>query len=409
MRLSELASRVSGRVVGEDCDVVGIRHDSRAIQSGELFAAVPGQSVDGIRFVRAAMERGAVAVLTQESALECELAQLVVSDARAALGPVSHAIYGEPTRALTTVGITGTNGKTTTSWLLDEALTKLGASPSLVGTIETRGPGIRETSTHTTPEADDLARFARSVLQQGATHLVMEVSSHALALHRVGGVRFEVAAFTNFTQDHLDFHGGMDSYFAAKRELFVSHSPERSVLFVDDPSVRRLASELNQPLTVSRLDPNADVFADQVELSRAGITARVRTPSGTFVLRSALVGGHNLDNLLVATGCLSALGYSPPAIAEALSAARGAPGRLSRVLTSLDLTVVVDYAHTPDALENVLRTLRPLTRGRLLCVFGCGGDRDRGKRPLMGAAAARGADVLFVTSDNPRTEERSSR
>ncbi len=410
--------RATGLVRGIHGDtktqVSGVRHDSRAIQPGDLFVAIRGESSDGARFVDTAISKGARAVLADRE-LACPVPVVVVDDARKALGPVAELVYGQPSRAIPVIGITGTNGKTTTTWITDEALTLAGHTPALIGTVELRGPGgFRETAAFTTPEADATSRFLRAMIDHGASHLVMEVSSHALALHRCDALTFDVAVFTNLTQDHLDFHPSMEAYFEAKSRLFLELAPRVSIVRVDDVWGARLAREVSDVIAndarrslvrVSR-DPSADAEIKPRSWSstRDGIVGDITTPWGSLALRSPLVGAHNLDNLLFAAAAMGAVGIDLDAIARALSLVKGAPGRLERIESDRDLAVLVDYAHTPDALTNALSALRPLTPSRLFVVFGCGGDRDRGKRPLMGRAAADGADVLVITSDNPRTE-----
>ena len=400
-------------------EVSGVRHDSRAIEPGDLFVAIRGDSSDGARFVDTAIDKGARAVLADRE-IACSVPLVIVDDARKALGPVAERVYGEPSRAVPVIGVTGTNGKTTTTWITDEALTLAGYAPALIGTVELRGPGgFRETAAFTTPEADATSRFLRAMIDRGASHLVMEVSSHALALHRCDALTFDVAVFTNLTQDHLDFHPSMEAYFEAKARLFLDLSPRVSIVRIDDAWGARLASAVSSViardtrrslLRVSR-DPLADAEIKPRSWSstREGIVGDITTPWGSLALRSPLVGAHNLDNLLFAAATMGALesargGIELDVIAGALSRIKGAPGRLERVESERDLAVLVDYAHTPDALTNALAALRPLTPSRLFVVFGCGGDRDRGKRPLMGRAAAEGADVAVITSDNPRTE-----
>ncbi len=416
LRLEALRASVPVRAIRGDASVqvVGVRHDSRAIEPGELFVARSGERADGARFVAEALSRGAVAVLADHP-IDCPVPLVLVDDARSALPFVAEAVYGHPSREVRVIGVTGTNGKTTTSWILDEALAAMGAHPALIGTIELRGPGgFREPSSFTTPEADHIARFLRAMRGRGASHLVMEVSSHALGQHRVDAITFDTAIFTNLTQDHLDYHGSMERYFEAKARLFLELEPRLSIVRVDDAWGVRLAQEVARrvgsggPRTLLRVsrDPrsSADLRPRRWESSREGITADVDTPWGLLPLRSRLVGAHNLDNLLFVAAALGAAGVSLAEIASTLAAVRGAPGRLERVEAADDVAVVVDYAHTPDALVNALAALRPLTPGRLILVFGCGGDRDHGKRPLMGQAAIDGADLVLVTSDNPRTE-----
>jgi UDP-N-acetylmuramoyl-L-alanyl-D-glutamate--2,6-diaminopimelate ligase len=408
-------SGLVGSVRGDaSVEVRGVRHDSRHVEPGELFVAMRGETSDGATFVEAAIARGAAAVMADRP-LPCPVPLVLVEDARRALAPVAEHVYGHPTRAIPVVGVTGTNGKTTTTWITDEALTAAGRAPALMGTVELRGPGgLRERAAFTTPEADAISRFARAMVDRGASHLVMEISSHALSLHRTDALRFDVAVFTNLTQDHLDFHGTMDAYFAAKARLFLDHAPRVSVVRIDDTWGARLAAEVaariagdpaRSLLRVSR-DPasGADLRPLAWESGRHGIRGTIATPWGTLALESALVGAHNLDNLLFATATLGALGIPLDTVAAALRTVRGAPGRLERVADPRDVAVLVDYAHSPDALEAALVATRPLTPGRLFVVFGCGGDRDRGKRPVMGKIAGERADVAVITSDNPRTE-----
>jgi UDP-N-acetylmuramoyl-L-alanyl-D-glutamate--2,6-diaminopimelate ligase len=344
---------------------------------------------------------------------------VIVDDARRALGPVAELVYGQPSRTVPVIGVTGTNGKTTTTWITDEALSAVGARPALIGTVELRGPGgHRERAAFTTPEADATSRFLRAMIDRGASHLVMEVSSHALALHRTDALTFDVAVFTNLTQDHLDFHASMEAYFEAKARLFLELAPRVSIVRIDDAWGARLARAVSSAITgdtrrsllrVSR-EPHVDAEVKPITWSstRDGLTGEILTPWGSLSLHSPLVGAHNLDNLLFAAATLGALGIALDAIAGALASVRGAPGRLERVEGAEGIAVLVDYAHTPDALSSALAALRPLTPGRLVVVFGCGGDRDRSKRPLMGRAAAEGADLVVITSDNPRTEVSSA-
>lgn len=407
LSLANLRDRGLGEVSGDPGVIVrGVRHDSREVEPGDLFVAIPGRTTDGTRFVEEALARGAVAIASQ-TPLSFDTPQIIVPDARRALGALAAWVYGDPTSRLEVVGLTGTNGKTTTSWLLDEALRALGERPALLGTIESRGPGVREPAPFTTPEGDAIARFARKVADAGATHLVMEVSSHALAQHRVDAVRFAVAAFTNLTQDHLDFHGTMEEYFSAKARLFRELSPRAAVINVDDPQGAALAEECDTPLLlrVSTAGADAELRVLERTYSREGLRARVDVLGHEAEIVSPMVGAHNLENLVLALGCLTALGHELPAAAAAISSAPGAPGRLERVEGLEDVAVLVDYAHTPDALAHALDALRPITPGRLLVVFGCGGDRDALKRPKMGEAAASRADLVVVTSDNPRTED----
>ncbi|MBO6940769.1 MAG: UDP-N-acetylmuramoyl-L-alanyl-D-glutamate--2,6-diaminopimelate ligase [Deltaproteobacteria bacterium] len=390
----------------EDADVTGVQHDSRAAGAGDLFVAIEGASFDGTRFAPGAIESGAVAVLASRP-LELAVPQLIANDVRRAMAFAAHAVYGHPTAHLDLVGITGTNGKTTTSYLVDGMLRALERSPWMLGTVEIRAGEERRPASFTTPESDDLARFAREAVDGGASHLVMEVSSHGLAQDRARGARFAVAAFTNLSRDHLDFHGTMEAYLEAKASLFTEHGPKAAVINVDDPAGAQLAERIPNALTVGRRE-NARLRIVGSTMAREGIRAELSYGGQPLSLESSLVGGHNLENLVVALGCGIALGIDPAEACAALGRAPAAPGRLEPVADPRGVTVLVDYAHTPDALHNALRAVRPITEGRLMVVFGCGGDRDPGKRPQMGRAAAEGADVVVVTSDNPRTEDPSA-
>ena len=405
--LQAIADRTGARLHLPEgtCDVAvrGVQHDSRAIAAGDLFAAIEGASFDGTRFASGAVERGAVAVLASRE-LPLPVPQLISGDVRHAMAVAAHAVEGDPTRDLELVGITGTNGKTTTSYLVDGMLRELGRSPWMLGTVEVRAGEARRPARFTTPEADDLARFAREAVDAGAGQLVMEVSSHGLAQARVAGAHFAVAAFTNLSRDHLDFHGTMEAYEAAKASLFLAHRPRVSVLNVDDPAGARIAAAVPDAITVGRSE-DARLRIVDARFERTGIQASLTFDGAPLSLGSALVGRHNLENLAAALGCGLGLGLPSAEAAAALGRAPAAPGRLEPVADPRGSTIVVDYAHTPDALVNALRALRPITAGRLVVVFGCGGDRDAGKRPQMGRAAAEGADLVIVTSDNPRTED----
>ena len=406
MALSTLVSEgFARRVHGEaSVRVGGIRHDSRAVEPGDLFVAIAGLRHHGSEYARDAIARGAVAVLA-EAPLDLPVPVVVADDALVSLSAIARRLYGDPTAALDVVGITGTNGKTTTAYLIEAMLFATGARPAVIGTVSFRGPGGERPPTHTTPMADDLMRLARWAVDTGATHLVLEVSSHALAMHRVDGARFRVAAFTNLSQDHLDYHGDLESYARAKRRLFDELAPACSVVNIDDPLGADIARTAQGRVLRCSRHPSAEAEVRAVEwrTDRDGIHARVATPSGEVALTSPLVGEHNLENLLVAFGCGVGLGLDTTLTLRGLATCRGAPGRLERV-DARDLAIFVDYAHTPDAVERVLRAVRPLTPGRVWIVFGCGGDRDPGKRPLMGRAAAELADVAVLTSDNPRSE-----
>lgn len=411
--LGEVAARLPGsRLIGNPATRVShLFHDSRRVEAGTLFAARRGATSDGRRFVGDAIRAGAVAVLTDDEALAllAGVPALFVADVAQSLGAASAAVYGPVSEGLEVVGVTGTNGKTTTTYLLTSALASSGARPGLLGTLGCHFEGETFPSGHTTPEADELARRAAWLRARGATHLVMEVSSHALALGRVEGVRFRAAGFLNLTQDHLDLHGTMHDYGEAKARLFTDFAPAASVINVDDPFGRALADRAQGELvrvSPSGTTPGARLSLSAWASSAAGSRARAHFEGGDVALETPLIGEHNRENLSIALGLALALGLSPEDAARSLALAPQVPGRLERCSgPDDDIAVVVDYAHSPDALARVLTTLRPLATGGLICVFGCGGDRDPLKRPLMGEAVGRGADRAVLTNDNPRGED----
>jgi UDP-N-acetylmuramoyl-L-alanyl-D-glutamate--2,6-diaminopimelate ligase len=388
--------------------VAGVRQDSRQVEPGDLFVARSGERSNGLDFVPEALKRGAVALLVEQGvdARVFGVPLLEVRDVRRALGFAAERVYGRPSRKLALVGITGTNGKTTTSVLLEHALNTLGARPARLGTLGFSFENERTDGNLTTPEADDVSRLVASVAGAGGTHFVMEVSSHALSLARVDALQFRVAAFTNLTQDHLDFYPSMAEYGAAKERLFTELSPVASVVAVDGEFGAALAGRAKGRVLTTGLSGAASVRPLSVTLDARGVRAELTTPSGGARIESRLVGEHNLENLLTALGVLVELGYEPDAAARALGSAPPAPGRLERCDEDTDdVRVLVDYAHTPDALARVLAAVAAITEGELICVFGCGGDRDPGKRPQMGAAVGRAAARALLTSDNPRSED----
>jgi UDP-N-acetylmuramoyl-L-alanyl-D-glutamate--2,6-diaminopimelate ligase len=391
--------------------VRGVRQDSRRVQQGDLFVARKGEKTDGLQFVQAAIDKGAAAIMAQEDHApqgDLPVPVLLVRDIRTAISQAASMLYGHPGRALEVVGITGTNGKTTTSYLVQVAIAGAGKKAAVLGTLGARFEGLDLPSGHTTPEADDLIRMAATLRNAGATHLVMEVSSHALAQHRADAMRYRVAAFTNLTRDHLDFHGTMEAYAQAKGRLFHELAPGAAVINVDDPFGAELARKATCPvLRVSSMQRAiAEIRpATSVDHDLRGIRCDVATPKGTIHLDSSLVGEHNLSNLLLTIGIVAALELPMDGAAQHLGTGIVVPGRLERCdAPGDDIVVLVDYAHTPDALQRALQALRPLTSGRLHCVFGCGGDRDRTKRAPMGEIAGRLADVAILTNDNPRSE-----
>ncbi|MFI7668959.1 Mur ligase family protein [Nocardia sp. NPDC049526] len=419
--------------------VTGIEQRSHAVQPGDLFAALPGAQAHGARFARDAVERGAVAVFTDpagaELAGELGVPVLVREQPRSVLGELSGALYGNPSERLRIVGITGTSGKTTTAYLVEAGLAAGGLSTALIGTIETRIGGRRVPSALTTPEAPQLHAMFALMVEQGVDAVVMEVSSHALALGRVDGVRFAVGAFTNLSQDHLDFHADFEDYFAAKRRLFESESPvaaRTSVICVDDEWGRRLAADLTAPITVSTTGSGTWQLTGEVSAHGAEQEFTAAGPGANVDVRLRLPGRYNVANGLLAVAVCAAAGVEPAVAAPALATV-DVPGRMQRVERGQDFLAIVDYAHKPAAVESVIATLRGHlaagatgpeaernhaghrerrksdtaadTGGRLAVVVGAGGDRDAGKRPLMGAAGARGADLLIITDDNPRSED----
>jgi UDP-N-acetylmuramoyl-L-alanyl-D-glutamate--2,6-diaminopimelate ligase len=414
--LADIAHGVGAiKIVGNSNVVVtGVRQDSRQVLPGELFAVRGGARTTGWNFVADALARGAVAVMAEADLSPVPLAvpMVVVRDVRSAIARAAAIVYDDPTRALDVVGITGTNGKTTTSYLVSRALESSGQRPGIIGTVGYRFEDLVLDAPHTTPESDEIARIARTMRDRGASHLVMEVSSHALVQGRVEAVHFRAAAFTNLTQDHLDFHGDMAAYGAAKARLFLDLTPGASIVNVDDNFGRDLANRIKGPLlrVSSAVGSSADVAPTSVSLEPNRTRAALRTPKGNVEIDSALIGAHNLSNMVVCVGIAAALGLNLDATASALAEA-SVPGRLERCDgAGDDLVVVVDYAHTPDALERALSALTVLregtrSAGRLICVFGCGGDRDPNKRAPMGRAVAQWADIAVVTNDNPRTED----
>ena len=406
--LVKLLARVEARVKGDaSVRVSSLCQDSRRVRRGELFAARPGISENGATFVRDAVQRGAAAILVEKGALLPELGVPVVEvhDPRLALALAAEALQGFPSASVRVVGITGTNGKTTTSWLAQQAINGAGGRAARLGTLGFSFQAECVDSSLTTPEADEISRYVARVRERGGSELVMEVSSHALAQARVDAIRFAVAAFTNLTQDHLDYHGSMDEYARAKRRLFEELEPSASAVNVDDPLGREIARFAHRRLLrVSRV-AEADVFPRRVEHDARGIRGEIVLPSGAVELQSRLVGEHNLDNLLMALAISEALGFAAARAAIALGQAAAVPGRLERCdVPRDDVIVLVDYAHTPDALRRALAAVRALGRGRVICVFGCGGDRDPEKRAIMGEVVAAGADRAMVTNDNPRSE-----
>ncbi len=390
--------------------VAGVECDSRRVVPGSVFVAIRGERADGASFAPQAAGKGAGLVVAETAAPPALTSPwLTTPDARRALAAAAAAFFSHPSEALLAIGITGTNGKTTTSYLLGDILEKAGLRHGRIGTVGYRIGDREYDAARTTPEASDLQRFMRDMVDAGCRACVLEVSSHALVLHRVDFVRFSGAIFTNLSRDHLDFHQGMEDYFAAKRRLFEMLPPGApAVVNIDDTYGARLAADFPQAVTYA-LDREADVVPARLSLSLDGLTCDLKTPRGPLHLQSPLLGRPNVYNLLAAVSMALRLDVALEAIEEGSRAMAQVPGRLQRVSGPADaVTVIVDYAHTDDALRNLLETTRPLTQGRVITVFGCGGDRDRTKRPLMGAVASRLSDLVILTSDNPRSEDPAS-
>src|SRR3954452_22853422 len=414
LRASGLAAELRG---DSSVEISDLAYDSRQVGDGTLFFCFPGERTDGHDFAAKAVDAGAAALVV-ERALELDVPQALVEDARAAMAPVAAAFNEDPTSELTVVGITGTNGKTTTAFLVRHLLESAGNQCGLLGTVRQVVGGNVEEVERTTPEAIDLQRTFARMLEAGDDACAMEVSSHALVLHRADAIDFAVKVFTNLSQDHLDFHADMEDYFAAKRLLFASEGGAPmieleggvSVVNLDDPYGQRLAGELSTGdggdcITFSAAGGAADLSARGVSFDATGSRFLCMSPQGELDVETPLPGDFNVSNALAALAVAHALGLDLGESARALASAEQVPGRFESIDEGQPFGVIVDYAHTPDSLENVLAAARRLTGGRLISVFGCGGDRDREKRPLMGRAGADLSDVAVVTSDNPRSED----
>ncbi len=404
-------ARLVGRGDGADVEVRAVRDDSRQVVPGDVFVAVKGLRSDGHSFAHVAVERGASVLVVQEWLPQFKMPQVVVPSTSKALGPLVARSWGDPAKAMTLVGITGTNGKTTTTYLVESILAAAGKKPGVIGTVEYRWGGETHEAPYTTPTPHVLHETLAKMKTAGCTHVVMEVSSAARVMDRLAGLDFAVGAFSNLTQDHLDVHGTMEAYRDAKRRLFKDHvKGGTSVVNVDDAEGDGMAGTADpqhtKTLRVSIESDRADIRVLFKESTVKGIAASFQTPRGEVSVEAKpLIGHYNVANLALAVGIAEALGIEHDHIAAGIASLAGVPGRVQRIPNHIDLDILVDYAHTPDALRNVLSALRPLTRRRLICVFGCGGDRDPTKRPKMGAAVAELADLAVVTSDNPRTED----
>jgi UDP-N-acetylmuramoyl-L-alanyl-D-glutamate--2,6-diaminopimelate ligase len=389
-----------------DIPVTGVSADSRTVAPGMVFVAIPGFTQDGHAFVPEAVARGAAAVVVQRAVESADVTVVTVPDTRVALAQISAAFYGHPSRELILIGITGTNGKGTTAALIDAMLTHAGTNCGLIGTLGAKIGDKEIDLGRTTPEAPELQALLREMVDAGITHAVMEVASHGLALHRVDGCRFRAAVFTNLTQDHLDFHGSMDEYRRAKQRLFEMVDADGvAVVNADDAAASSMIQATRARVVTYGMTQLADITAADIRLGVDGTAFTVRTPSGSASVRSPLRGKFNVLNALAALATAETQGVALEASAAALADFPGVPGRFEAVDEGQPFAVIVDYAHTPDSLKNVLRTAREFAQGRVIAVFGAGGDRDRTKRPIMGRLAAELADTAIVTSDNPRSEE----
>lgn len=405
--LRNLASLVDGRVVGDGTVTVrDVTHDSRQAGPGTLFVAIPGANHDGHDFAPAAVAAGASAVMVERE-LEVAVPQLVVGSTRRTMAPVAAEVYGHPSRRLRLVGVTGTNGKTTVTHMIESIVGAAGRRAGLIGTVHTRVGRTSIPNTRTTPESSDFQRLLASMVDLGAEVVAAEVSSHALQMHRVDATRFTVSAFTNLSQDHLDFHGDMDTYFRAKARLFEPDRSEHAVVWIDDPAGRRLLDMLEIPVTTVGAD--GDISARDLSSDVRGSHFTLTSPQGTGEVRLPLGGGFNVANALIAAGCCLALDLPLSAVVRGLTEFEGVPGRFEVISGDDPVRVVVDYAHTPAGIASAIAAVRELQAadekaGRIIVVFGAGGDRDRAKRGQMGEAAT-AADLVVVTSDNPRSED----
>jgi UDP-N-acetylmuramoyl-L-alanyl-D-glutamate--2,6-diaminopimelate ligase len=411
MKLTELLAGVGTEPVASTkakADITGLTSDSRSVKPGDLFVAVPGTKVDGVQFAHEAVQRGAVAVLSEKTIGGLSVPLFITPSVRKALALVAGNFYGNPARELVMLGVTGTNGKTTTAWLVESICTAGMNSVGLFGTIGVRFSGQTREATHTTPDPITLHRTLREMIDAGVDTVVMEVSSHALAQDRVHGLTYRAAGFTNLSRDHLDYHKDMEAYFQAKRRLFTENLSPGGMAVVngDDTATNRIYNEMRQLKRQSWKFSRAgagELSASNVEFTTNGIKATLKTPAGDIAIKSQLIGAHNLENILCAAGIALAAGASRKDVQEGIERVTRVPGRMER-LEKNGVTVLVDYAHTDDALNRAVDSARSVTKGKLVVVFGCGGDRDTGKRPLMGEVASQ-ADLPIVTSDNPRSED----
>ena len=416
MTVAQLVAALNGQVAiveqrgALDRSVTSVTDDSRAVASGSLFVAVKGERADGHRFVAQAVQAGAAAIVAQESVEMGLLPFVKVVDSRKALGLIGSRFYGDPSSQLSMIGVTGTNGKTTTTYLCKALLEGIGRHVGLIGTVAYQIGAETIPASHTTPGALELQGLLQRMTQAGLNSVVMEVSSHALAMDRTAGCEFDAAIFTNLTQDHLDYHRTMEEYFQAKLRLFTGlgkgkKTGQRAIVNMDDSRGAEIRAACRVPVWGFAVKSQADLKAERIHLSMDGSRFSAATPAGTFTVESRLVGEHNVYNLLGAIGVALHTGATCDQVREAVASVINVPGRFERVSAGQDFTVVVDYAHTEDALVRLLTAAQVLRTQRIITLFGCGGDRDRSKRPKMGRAAVEYSDVVVLTSDNPRTED----
>lgn len=388
-------------------EIKAITYSSKKVNPGALFAALKGTKTDGNLFINEAIDKGAVAVLSENPCPQnFPAAWIEVKDSRQALAFASANFFNHPSSKLKVIGITGTKGKTTISYLLEEILKKASFRPSVIGTISYRGPGLKDTAERTTPEAPEIQKMMRSTLDQGATHCIMEVSSHSLDLKRVEAVDFDISVFTNLSGEHLDFHHTLENYFNAKKKLFLPGAKKKiAVINSDDPWGLKLLNELKVPALTFGIESKANIIPLRYSFSQKGIEAEIKYPGGSLNFSSPLLGRANLYNILAALSTSLVMKISPLFIQEGLKSLKKIPGRFEKIENSLGLNIFVDYAHTDDALKKLLQTARELCPKKIILVFGAGGDRDKSKRPRMGQAAGELADWTIITSDNPRSED----
>ncbi|MER3446421.1 MAG: UDP-N-acetylmuramoyl-L-alanyl-D-glutamate--2,6-diaminopimelate ligase [Candidatus Dadabacteria bacterium] len=401
------------RVLGsDDIEITGVCYDSKEVRDGSLFVAIRGEKTDGHKYVESAIRSGASALLVEEIPQNHfrDVSIIQVEDTKSALAEVSANFFGHPTKELTLAGVTGTNGKTTVTYLLESIWQEWGKNVGVIGTVDYRFSGKRIPAVRTTPESLDLMNLFRNMRDSAVWYVVMEVSSHALDRKRVFGCHFDAAVFTNLSQDHLDYHGTMENYFEAKKRLFsevLRKSEKRekfSIINIDDSYGKKIAKEAAGQIIPYSILNSEGVYTEKADITSEGIHAILNTPWGRVEISSKLFGKHNLYNILAAVSTALSLGVGIEFVERGVSKIPGVPGRLDRVENPFGITILIDYAHTPDALRNVLAAIRPFTRRRLILLFGCGGDRDPIKRPIMGSIGREMSDVLIVTSDNPRTE-----